>query len=211
MHTLGDAIDTAGVWVRIVDDKTGNVISGAWDQIPPEYRKKIIGLADLGEMGVTLYVPASAMAKVIQGVKVAEDAGKAVTLGVDAAKGAKSVGGETAKNIVNGLSLKTELALKEGNILGNDGKLTKWAIETALKIRLEAGGIKNPSIIKALTKDGSSIKDWSKFKARTVSGPNESRLQVHFYKNLRTGKVDYETVDFKVKVVVPAIPKKPMP
>ncbi|WES32020.1 hypothetical protein [Varunaivibrio sulfuroxidans] len=88
LHTLGDAIDTAGVWVRIVDDKTGNVISDAWDQIPPEYRKKIIGLADLGEMGVTLYVSASAMAKVIQGVKVAEDAGKAVTLGVDAAKGA---------------------------------------------------------------------------------------------------------------------------
>ncbi|WES32010.1 hypothetical protein [Varunaivibrio sulfuroxidans] len=88
LHTLGDAIDTAGVWVRIVDDKTGNVISDAWDQIPPEYRKKIIGLADLGEMGVTLYVSASAMAKVIQGVKVAKDAGKAVTLGVDAAKGA---------------------------------------------------------------------------------------------------------------------------
>ena len=32
--------------------------------------------------------------------------------------------------------------------------------------------------------------------------PNGQSMQIHFYMNTKTGKIDYETKDFKVKGVV---------
>ena len=59
--------------------------------------------------------------------------------------------------------------------------------------------IKNPHVVKVLTKDGSSITDWEKFRTKSIKMPNGQKKQIHFYKNKETGQIDYETLDYKVK------------
>ncbi|OOF45774.1 hypothetical protein BKK52_12080 [Rodentibacter trehalosifermentans] len=98
--------------------------------------------------------------------------------------------------------LRAELAFKDANILTVDGKLTDVAINNSRIINLTDGVIKNPSIVKILTKDGSRIEDWKKMTTESIKLSNGQSLQIHFYKNVKTGKVDYETKDFKVKGVV---------
>ena len=93
--------------------------------------------------------------------------------------------------------------MKQADILSADGKLTNLAIQNSKEIFLSDTVIKNPTIIKQLTGDGSAITDWAKFKTQSVAGPNGSSLQVHFYKNKVTGKIDYDTPDYKVKGVIP--------
>ncbi|WP_423192761.1 hypothetical protein [Cupriavidus sp. H18C2] len=61
--------------------------------------------------------------------------------------------------------------------------------------------IRNPEVVKTLTSDGSNIADWGKYTTRSIRSNGQS-LQVHFYMNNATGKIDYETSDFKVKGVV---------
>jgi filamentous hemagglutinin len=94
------------------------------------------------------------------------------------------------------------LAFEEAGVLTKNGTLTSEAINKATEIKLADRVIKNPTIIKELTKDGSKIEDWSKYKTNSVTMPNGQRLQVHFYKNDITGKIDYMTQDYKVKGVV---------
>lgn len=133
------------------------------------------------------------------------------------AKGAKGKGSKSgrpanrpsnrATSAVDGLKLRAELSLKDGGILTDGGRLTPQAVRNSKKINLSDGAINNPSVKKVLTKDGSNINDWEKFTTQSVPGPNGSSLQVHFYKNKATGKIDYDTPDFKIKTEIPAIPK----
>jgi hypothetical protein len=115
-------------------------------------------------------------------------------------------GKDSAVNLVTSTQLKTKLAFEEAGILTKNGKLTSEAIENAQYIPLKENGqivsIKNPTIVQELTKDGSKIEDWSKYKTNSVTMPNGQRLQIHFYKNKTTGKVDYITEDYKVKGIV---------
>lgn len=97
------------------------------------------------------------------------------------------------------LKLRTELAFKEAGILTNDGKLTKKAIANSELVVLSDGVIRNPDVVKVLTKDGSKITDWKKFSTQSILMPNGQSMQIHYYKNVRTGKIDYETKDYKVK------------
>lgn len=87
------------------------------------------------------------------------------------------------------LQLRTELTFKQAGILDDNGKLTTTAIE-------------NSKVISILIKDGSKIEDWNKYTTKSVVMPNGQSMQIHFYMNTKTGKIDYETKDSKVKGVV---------
>ena len=54
----------------------------------------------------------------------------------------------------------------------------------------------NPDVIKTLTADGSGITDWAKWSTSTIPSPSGD-FQVHFYRNVRTGKVNMD-IDYKV-------------
>lgn len=58
-----------------------------------------------------------------------------------------------------------------------------------------------------LINDGSNIADWSKFKTESINMHTGERRQIHFYVNQKTWKVDYSTLDFKVKSDVALEPK----
>lgn len=100
------------------------------------------------------------------------------------------------------LQLRTELAFKQAGILDDNGKLTTTTIENSRKISLSSGVIENSKVISILTKDGSKIEDWNKYTTKSVVMPNGQSMQIHFYMNTKTGKIDYETKDSKVKGVV---------
>lgn len=98
----------------------------------------------------------------------------------------------------NALKLRTTLAFQEKGILDVNRKLTQEAIKGAQPINLKQD-IGNPVVVDILTKDGSHITDWQKFKTEKVPMPNGQSREIHFYQNSKTGKIDYETYDFKVK------------
>ena len=116
----------------------------------------------------------------------------------EARKEASRKGGSHIHSKADALRLRTKLAFEEAGILTADGKLTRQALREAELIDLK-GNIKNPKIIEILTKDGSLITDWGKFKSQNMVLPNGQIRQIHFYKNKKTGKVDHETYDYKVK------------
>ncbi|OAV06967.1 hypothetical protein AO373_1943 [Moraxella catarrhalis] len=100
------------------------------------------------------------------------------------------------------LQPRTELTFKQAGILDDNGKLTTTAIENSRTISLSSGVIENSKVISILTKDGSKIEDWNKYTTKSVVMPNGQSMQIHFYMNTKTGKIDYETKDSKVKGVV---------
>ncbi|MBN2655261.1 MAG: hypothetical protein JXR79_09165 [Nitrospirae bacterium] len=120
------------------------------------------------------------------------------------AKAVKAAASEVnaASSAADALRLRTQLAFQEAGVLTQEGKLTAEAIQDATRIRLKDGVIQNPSIVKTLTQDGSKIEDWAKYYTRSVSMPNGQSMQIHFYQNIKTGKIDYSSVDYKVKEVV---------
>lgn len=73
------------------------------------------------------------------------------------------------------------------------------SINGSSEVILADGVIRNPNVVKALTKDGSKISDWKKFTTESVRMPNGQSMQIHYYKNVKTGKIDYKTQDYKVK------------
>jgi len=108
----------------------------------------------------------------------------------------------TSSNVATALKMKVELTFKEAGIINNDGKLTQKAIAESNIINLSAVVLNNPKIVKVLTQDGSDIRDWKKYTTKSVRMPNGQNLQIHYYKNEKTGKIDYDTPDYKVKGIV---------
>ncbi|MDS7930461.1 hypothetical protein RMB03_02765 [Acinetobacter sp. V91_7] len=92
--------------------------------------------------------------------------------------------------------------MAEADILINEGKLTQKSIIESTRIDLADGVLRNPKVVEVLMKDGSDITDWKKFTTKSVSTQNGQYLQIHFYKNIKTDKIDYEIQDYKVKGVV---------
>lgn len=108
----------------------------------------------------------------------------------------------SAADMTTATQLRTQLSFQQAGILNSDGQLTKQAIENAQPIRLADDVIKNPDVVKVLTRDGSSIEDWGKYTSDSVKMPNGQSMQIHFYQNTKTGAIDYQTQDYKVKGVV---------
>ena len=55
--------------------------------------------------------------------------------------------------------------------------------------------IGNPAVIRELTANGSRMVDWAKFSTETFKSPS-GPFQVHFYRNVMTGAVNYN-IDYK--------------
>ncbi|NML32384.1 DUF637 domain-containing protein [Paraburkholderia antibiotica] len=108
----------------------------------------------------------------------------------------------SAGDMTTAAQLRTQLSLQQAGILDSNGQLTVQAIKSSDAIPLADGVIKNPSVVSELTSDGSNIADWGKYTTQSVTMPNGQSMQVHYYMNSITGKVDYVTPDFKVKGVV---------
>ncbi|MBW0451051.1 hypothetical protein [Paraburkholderia phenoliruptrix] len=98
--------------------------------------------------------------------------------------------------------LRTQLSFQQAGILDSSGRLTQQAVQNSDPIALAGGKINNPAVVRELTSDGSNIADWGKFTTQSVTMPNGQSMQIHYYMNSVTGKIDYVTSDFKVKGVV---------
>jgi filamentous hemagglutinin len=108
----------------------------------------------------------------------------------------------SAADMTTAAQLRTQLSLQQAGILDSNGQLTAQAIKSSDAIPLADGVIKNPTVVSELTSDGSNIADWGKYTTQSATMPNGQSMQVHYYMNSVTGKVDYVTPDFKVKGVV---------
>ena len=94
------------------------------------------------------------------------------------------------------------LVVMECDILDAHGRITPEAAQGATHIPLGGQPIGNPQVIKILTSDGSHISDWGKFKIENITLSSGERVQLHFYKNLKTGVVDYVTKDIRITKVI---------
>ncbi|MCZ2497466.1 filamentous hemagglutinin N-terminal domain-containing protein [Xylophilus sp. Kf1] len=129
---------------------------------------------------------------------------QASSAGIISAETAAAItsGAVTPSSMVPATQLRTQLAFQEAGILGLDGKLTASALANLTSIKLTDGVIRNPDVVRELTKDGSSILEWGKYSTTSVRMPNGQSLQIHLYQNTKSGAIDYFTSDFKVKGVV---------
>jgi hypothetical protein len=100
-------------------------------------------------------------------------------------------------NVNDYLKLKAELKFLEAGFIDFSRNLTHKAI-THSKVVTKGKSLKNPKVIRELTKDGSSMAQWAKYKTSTVRLGNGQPLNIHFYYNEVSRKVN-QTIDFKVK------------
>ncbi|MDF2868186.1 MAG: Hemolysin [Gammaproteobacteria bacterium] len=129
--------------------------------------------------------------------------------GLWSVKNTENIVNYAAHNAADALRLKTELVLRQAGILDEGGKLTGEAIMASRRALREGEILKNPSVVKELTKNGSNIADWEKLTTQSVEMSSGQRIQVHFYKNRITGEVNYTHPDFKVKNPVNLFPSNP--
>jgi hypothetical protein len=118
---------------------------------------------------------------------------------------------DRAHNVANFDRLKTIHAFQQAGILTQDEKLTPYAIA---KVKLAEGKkfkINNPTVIRELTADGSHIDDWKKFKTPSIELSTGQHVQIHYYKNIKTGKVNYTHKDYKVSANIESGKRIPSP
>lgn len=108
---------------------------------------------------------------------------------------------QDASSAVNRAQMQGQLSLEQAGIIDRDGHLTQSAISSSTEATTGLN-LKNPKVIERLTSDGSRITDWSKRSTQSVDLPSGERIQVHFYYNRITGKVD-RGIDYKVKGDIP--------
>jgi RHS repeat-associated protein len=107
---------------------------------------------------------------------------------------AKAGGG--ADNIANAPRLAADLTRREAAAVFDDaGRLHPDVVAGSRRI-IEGADLKNPDVVRALTRDGSSIADWGKYSTQTFKSPS-GPFQVHYYRNRATGRINYE-IDYKV-------------
>lgn len=106
------------------------------------------------------------------------------------------------------------LQLQAQGILKHDGKLSKRVLGRA-KLIVPGDELKERAVIRRLTKDGSSIRDWAKYKVKAKLQGYSSVVDhgrqwypgqtvfVHFYHNRATGQIEHR-VGFKIKQYVSA-------
>jgi hypothetical protein len=92
---------------------------------------------------------------------------------------------------------KALLGFMESNILTPDSRLTKEAIGKSFAI-MNGEKLKNPAVIRELSKDGYPLKDWAKYTTQSIVGKKGEKLQIHYYYNKKKKVVNYN-IDFKIK------------
>ena len=73
------------------------------------------------------------------------------------------------------LRLRTTYALQEVGIIDGNGRLTELAVDNSELAQKIGSSINNPSVIKALTNDGSNLADWVKMTTQSVQLSNGQR------------------------------------
>jgi RHS repeat-associated protein len=107
------------------------------------------------------------------------------------------LGPDSARTLAARNGLETQLSRKEADAISSRfGYLKPEVIDSSREI-LRGEDLGNPSVIRALTADGSKIEDWGKYSTKTYRSPS-GPFQVHFYYNNVTGRVNYN-IDYKVK------------
>jgi RHS repeat-associated protein len=92
----------------------------------------------------------------------------------------------------------------DSKVFNSDGTLKPEVVRNHAKEIISGDKLSNKFVKTELIKDGSNLKDWSKFTTHhfsvrhTVNMPGYYRYQVHFYKNKVTEVINYN-VDYKVK------------
>ena len=102
---------------------------------------------------------------------------------------------DSATNVALHEKYKKELSnLEISSLFNKDGTLTKEAILKREQI-IAGDNLGNIELIKELTKDGSNIKDWAKFKI------DANKAEIHFYYNEKNNRAYYD-MDYKTKFKV---------
>lgn len=108
----------------------------------------------------------------------------------------KGTGKTGADNIATAPKLNNQLLNESASsAFTKSGTLKPEIIKNSSPI-IPGSELKNPAVVKELTKNGSSINDWAKMTTQTIQSPS-GNFQVHFYKNLKTGEVS--TFEMKSK------------
>ncbi|KAF5032454.1 hypothetical protein DSECCO2_617100 [anaerobic digester metagenome] len=103
-----------------------------------------------------------------------------------------------ADNIATGPKLNSKLTYEEASsVFTKSGTLQPEVVKNSSAI-ISGSELNNPSVINALTKNGSNINDWAKMTTQTFKSPSGD-FQVHFYQNLKTWAVS--TYEMKVKFI----------
>ena len=101
----------------------------------------------------------------------------------------------SAANVALYEKYKKELSnLEISSLFNKDGTLTKEAILKGEQI-IAGDNLGNIELIRELTKDGSHIKDWAKFKI------DANKVEIHFYYNKKNNRAYYD-MDYKTKFKV---------
>jgi hypothetical protein len=118
--------------------------------------------------------------------------------GIDNDSGSDDEGtGYGADNIATAPLLRNQLSNEAASsVFTESGTLKPEIIQKSTPI-IPGSELKNPTVIKELTKDGSSINEWAKMTTETIQSPSGD-FQVHFYQNLKTG--DISTFEMKAKL-----------
>jgi hypothetical protein len=100
-----------------------------------------------------------------------------------------------AESAVSARRLAQQLTRQEASSAFTPGGALHPEVLARSRPIIPGSQIQNPAVIRELTADGSRIADWAKFSTETLQSPS-GPFQVHFYRNVRTGAVNY-TIDYK--------------
>ncbi len=93
--------------------------------------------------------------------------------------------------------LGSQLLSEEAASVFNAGRTLHPDVLESAKAIVPGEELGNPAVISALTKNGSLMSDWAKFTSATYRNAAGEEFQFHFYRNLKTGEVNYD-VDYKM-------------
>ncbi|MBC2348258.1 hypothetical protein HBP57_04240, partial [Listeria welshimeri] len=101
----------------------------------------------------------------------------------------KTGGGNVPKSSKNSAQyLKYKNELMKGDILKNSKPI------------ISGSDLKDSKVVSELTKDGSSISDWSKMESTYSYETSMGKGKIHYYQNLKTGEINFYDVKMKVKI-----------
>ncbi|MBC1323152.1 hypothetical protein HB853_09360 [Listeria welshimeri] len=101
----------------------------------------------------------------------------------------KAGGGNVPKSSKNSAQyLKYKNELMKGDILKNSKPI------------ISGSDLKDSKVVSELTKDGSSISDWSKMESTYSYETSMGKGKIHYYQNLKTGEINFYDVKMKVKI-----------
>ncbi len=154
-----------------------------------------IGLQDVGISGGATVTQMQGHMNPLTGVKNE-------SIGVKSVLNTPNISGEKGffqnyqnLSIIEKNSMST--AFQNSGLIDKNFNLTNSAIQNAKNIPLKDRFIRNPIAVDQLTKDGSNISDWGKYKTPSTQTFQGSK-EIHFYMKHDRSAVN-QMIDYKVK------------